>query len=73
MSVTDLQDAFATIAEGHKHDDIIDALCWLLGQTIADAAESRVAAAERAHEIGEELASDMVDNWHLVVERRARG
>lgn len=57
---------------GYSHEDVIDALASLLGQASADSSDTVEVAKTAAKGIGEKIAEDIADHWHLVTARRKK-
>lgn len=73
LDVPDIRPLIEPALNGYSHADVIEALSSLLGQAIADSAETREGAAMIAEGIGLAIGQDIIKNWSLVRARRASG
>ena len=70
--MTDIRPLIEPVLQGHSHADVIEALSSLLGQAIADSAETPEGAATIAVGMGRAIGHDIIKNWSLVRARRAQ-
>jgi hypothetical protein len=69
----DLRDLIALAIEGAPCSEVISALGSLLAQAIADGSSTVDVACETARRLGNAVADDIAENWHLVTARRIAG